>query len=368
MFDRRLVQNFDWGLLGLTILLAAIGLIILYSAVNAGSTDSQRILVLKQLIWYGIGLVVMIVCFLFDYKMLERWAVPFYIFCLLLLLAVLGFGRYIGGSRRWLSLGPISIQPSEIVKIAVVVLMARYYSRTVNTTGLSVRELVYPAVITGIPFVLIVAQPDLGTALLLVLIVASMTFFIKIDRRALIGIAATSMVALPLVWFFFLKAYQKRRILTFLNPDRDPLGAGYHIIQSKIAIGSGMILGKGFLKGTQNALEFLPEQHTDFIFSVLAEEWGFIGSLALLLFFLMLILWGLNIAQGCREPFGTILAVGVTAMIFWQVFINLGMVTGLMPVVGVPLPLVSYGGSSVLTTMICIGLLLNISMRRFMIE
>ena len=203
--------------------------------------------------------------------------------------------------------------------------------------------------------------------MLVVLIAASMTLFVKIEKRSLIYIMTAGIVTGPLVWFL-LKGYQKQRILTFLDPDRDPLGAGYHIIQSKIAIGSGMISGKGFLKGTQNALAFLPEQHTDFIFSVLAEEWGFVGSMALLLVFLMLILWGLNIAQSCRDSFGTILSVGFTAMIFWQVTINIGMVMGLMPVVGVPLPFVSYGGSSVITTMISIGLLLNVSMRRFMIE
>ncbi|MEW6673445.1 MAG: rod shape-determining protein RodA [Thermodesulfobacteriota bacterium] len=368
MFDRRLVQNFDWGLLGLTLLLGIIGLIILYSAVTAGTPEAQRVLCLKQLIWFCVGLVVMLVCFLFDYKILERWALPIYIVCILLLLAVLIFGRYVGGSKRWLVLGPVSMQPSELIKITVIIVVARYYAKVVNTIGLGIRELIYPMAITFVPFVLIVGQPDLGTAMLIVVIVGTMTIFVKIDRRSLIGILVTSTIALPLVWFFFLKAYQKRRILTFLNPDRDPLGAGYHIIQSKIAIGSGMIFGKGFLKGTQNALEFLPEQHTDFIFSVLAEEWGFVGSLVLLLLFLMLIVWGLNVAQGCREPFGTILAMGITAMIFWQVFVNLGMVMGLMPVVGVPLPLISYGGSSVVTIMISIGLLMNISMRRFMIE
>jgi len=368
MFDRRLVQYFDWGLLGLTLLLGIFGLIILYSAVTAGTPDPQRILCLKQLIWFCVGLVVMVASFLFDYKILDRWSLPFYIFCLLLLVAVLLLGKYAGGSRRWLVLGPVSIQPSELVKIAVIIVVARYYSKVVNTIGLSVRELVYPMVVTIIPFILIVGQPDLGTALLVAVIVASMTVFVKIDRRALICIIATAATALPLVWFFFLKTYQKKRILTFLSPDRDPLGAGYHITQSKIAIGSGMIFGKGYLKGTQNSLEFLPEQHTDFIFSVLAEEWGFVGALVLLLLFLMLIVWGLNVAQGCREPFGTLLAVGVTAMIFWQVFINLGMVMGLMPVVGVPLPLISYGGSSVVTMMMCVGLLLNVSMRRFMIE
>jgi len=174
-------------------------------------------------------------------------------------------------------------------------------------------------------------------------------------------------VAIPMVWSV-LKPYQKQRIMTFLEPERDPLGAGYHIIQSKIAIGSGMITGKGYLEGTQNALFFLPEQHTDFIFSVLAEEWGLVGASFLLLFLLFLVMWGLNIAHNCRNPFGMILAVGITAMIFWQVVINIGMVMGLMPVVGMPLPFISYGGSSMLTNMIGIGILMNISMRRFMIK
>jgi rod shape determining protein RodA len=229
------------------------------------------------------------------------------------------------------------------------------------------RELFTPFVLAIVPFILIVKQPDLGTGMIVLLIAGSMTVFAKIERRSLLCIIASCTITVPLVWFF-LKGYQKRRILTFLDPDRDPLGAGYHVIQSKIAIGSGMISGKGFLKGTQNALAFLPEQHTDFIFSVLAEEWGFIGAFFLLCLFLIFIIWGLNIAYRCREPFGTIIAVGVTAMIFWQVFINTAMTMGLMPIVGVTLPFISYGGSSVITTMICVGLLLNISMRRFLAE
>ena len=174
---------------------------------------------------------------------------------------------------------------------------------------------------------------------------------------------ASGAVLVPLIWFF-LKEYQKKRILVFLNPDRDPLGAGYHIIQSKIAIGSGMLSGKGYLKGTQNALSFLPEEHTDFIFSVLAEEWGFLGSITLVLLFLILIIWGLNVAHGCREPFGTIVAVGVTAMIFWQAFINIGMSMGLLPVVGVPLPLISFGGTSIVTLLAGFGILMSIYSHR----
>ena len=367
MFDRRLIQYFDWGLMGLALLIGCVGMLTLYSAVTAETPAPQKVLFYKQLLWFAFGLVAMVAAFLFNYKILDRWAQPIYIFCLFLLIAVLLFGRYVGGSRRWLIIGPISFQPSELIKIAVIISLARYYSKDAKTRGFTLRELVKPLLIVLLPMVLIVMQPDLGTAGLLVLIAGSITVFVKIERRSFAYLLASGAVFVPLVWFF-LKEYQKKRILIFFNPDRDPLGAGYHIIQSKIAIGSGMFAGKGFLKGTQNALSFLPEEHTDFIFSVLAEEWGLLGSVALILLFLVLILWGLNVAHGCREPFGTIVAVGITAMIFWQVFINIGMAMGLMPVVGVPLPFVSYGGSSVLTTAVGIGLLLNVSMRRFMLE
>ena len=367
MFDRRLVQNFDWGLLGLTLALGAIGLVALYSAVTADMVIPQKTLFFKQLIWFGAGLLMMFISFLFDYKLLDRWAFVFYAIGIALLVGVLFYGKLVGGSKRWLVFGPVSVQPSEVIKITVIVALAKYYSKLASSRGFSLRELAYPLALTAIPFVLIVKQPDLGTAMLVLMIAGSMTLFAKIERRSLVSMFAAGIIAVPVVWYF-LKGYQKQRILTFLNPDRDPLGAGYHIIQSKIAIGSGIISGKGFLKGTQNALAFLPEQHTDFIFSVLAEEWGFIGSIVLLLLFLMFILWGLNIAQNCRDSFGTMLSVGITAMFFWQVAINIGMVMGLMPVVGVTLPLISYGGSSIITMMISIGLLLNISMRRFMIE
>ncbi len=367
MFDRRLIKFFDWSLLGLTFLIGFIGLVILYSAVMAGDTGPHKILFIKQLIWYSAGLIAMVFCFLFNYRLLEKWAYAIYSICIILLIGVLFFGTYAGGARRWLILGPVSIQPSEIVKIAVIIVLARYYSKNACLTGLRLRELIRPLILILIPFILIVRQPDLGTAMLIVLIAASMTIFVKIEKRSYLYITAFCSILMPAIWFL-LKEYQKQRILTFLNPDLDPLGAGYHIIQSKIAVGSGMICGKGFLKGTQNILAFLPEQHTDFIFSVLAEEWGFIGSLVILVIFLMFIIRGLSIAYGCRDVFGTMLASGITALIAWQIFINIGMVMGLMPVVGVPLPFVSYGGSSIITLMICIGILLNISMRRFLIE
>ena len=367
MFDRRLAQCFDWGLLGIVALIGGVGLMTLYSAVTSGNANHYAALFLKQTVWYCVGFVLMVGAFLFSYKSIERWGNAIYGACIVLLLWVEWFGKYVGGSRRWLEIGPASLQPSELVKLGVIIILARYYAKTVNTRGLSLRELIRPMILTLIPFAIIVRQPDLGTGMVIVLIALSITVFVKIQRRALIYIISGCTVMVPLVWFF-LKGYQKRRILTFFDPERDPLGAGYHIIQSKIAIGSGMLSGKGYLKGTQNALDFLPEQHTDFIFSVLAEEWGLVGSGILLILFFLLILWGLNIAQSCRDPFGTILSVGATAMIFWQVVINIGMVMGLMPVVGVTLPFISYGGSSIITVMIAIGLLMNVSMRRYMFE
>ena len=368
MFDRRLVQYFDWGLLLVIVVLGCVGFVALYSAVSAGVNDSQAAVYTKQLIWFGIGLVVMITSFLFNYKYLEKWADVIYGGCICLLVAVLFFGKTISGSQRWLVAGPVSIQPSEMAKLAVIIVLARYYSKVATTRGMMLRELVNPVVFSIVPFVLIVKQPDLGTAMMLLLVAGTMTAFAGIERRTLIAMGGAVVVSVPLVWLFFLKGYQKQRILTFLNPDRDPLGAGYHIIQSKIAIGSGMLSGKGFLKGTQNALAFLPEQHTDFIFSVLSEEWGFVGSTTVLVLFLILIIWGLAVAYACRDHFGTLLAAGITALIFWQVLINIGMVTGLMPVVGVTLPFISYGGSSIVTMMIGAGILMNISMRRFMFE
>jgi rod shape determining protein RodA len=367
MFDRRLIQYFDWGLLGLTTLIVSIGLVALYSALNVEETSPERILFTKQLVWYGCGLVGMVISFLFSYKSIERWGHVIYIISMGLLIFVVFFGRVVAGSKRWLVMGPVSIQPSEMAKLAVAIMLARYYAKVVNTDGLGIKELWPSVILTAVPFILIVRQPDLGTAMVVALISSSVTIFTKIEKRTFMYLTTGGVLTVPLVWFF-LKSYQKQRILTFLNPDRDPLGAGYHIIQSKIAIGSGMFTGRGFLKGTQNALSFLPEQHTDFIFSVLAEEWGFLGSTGVIVVFLFIIVWGLNIAYGCRDPFGTILSVGITAMIAWQVVINIGMVMGLLPVVGVTLPFLSYGGSSVITLMISIGILLNISMRRFMFE
>ncbi len=369
MFDRRLVQNFDWVLLGLVIALQGIGILTLYSAVtsNADISNAEGLAYLKQSYRVLIGTGLMVFVFLFNYKWLNRWAFPIYAFSVALLIVVSFAGKEVSGSQRWLVFGGVTFQPSELVKIGIIIILARYFSDHASERGLGLRDLWKPILWTLIPFVLIARQPDLGTGLIVVLIAASVTVFVKIERRSLMILTGAGMVAASAAWFF-LKEYQKRRIFAFVNPETDPLGAGYHIIQSKIAVGSGMLFGRGFLKGTQNALSFIPEQHTDFIFSVLAEEWGFVGSALVILLYLLAVIWGLSIAMRSREPFGTILAVGVTAMIFWQAAINIGMALGLLPVVGVPLPLISYGGSALVATMIGIGILMNISMRRFLFQ
>ncbi len=366
MFDRRLIENFDWGLLGIIFMICAAGLVILYSAVTAGDDGvGLNALFKKQVIWMGAGFVIMMAIVVIDFRELDKLHLFFYAICVGFLISTYLFGKVGGGSQRWLVMGPIRMQPSELMKISLIISLASVYSNIVSEQGLGFRNLIKPAILCLIPFGLIVNQPDLGTGLLLLLIAGSVTLFAKVEKRVFFTLSGVGLSIVPLVWFFGLKEYQKGRILTFLDPDRDPLGAGYHIIQSKIAIGSGMITGKGFLQGTQNALNFLPEQHTDFILSVLAEEWGLVGCGVLLVLYFVLLFWGLNIAYNCRNMFGSILALGVTTMIFWQIFINIGMVMGLMPVVGVPLPLISYGGSSVVTNMVGFGILMNISMRKF---
>jgi rod shape determining protein RodA len=361
-------KQVDWGILLPVFLLAAVGIITIYSAAASETPYLQKKLCIKQAVWFAGGMMMVLFLLLFNYKQLFSWAEGIYIVSILLLIGVLLLGREAGGARRWLPLGPFSIQPSEMVKIALVIIIAKYYSQKSITDGLTLRHLVVPIVLTAIPFGLILSQPDLGTGMLLVMIAAFMTWFVKVKRWTVLGFGGALLVAAPLTWMFLLKPYQKLRVLTFLNPDRDPLGAGYHIIQSKIAIGSGMIFGKGYMKGTQNALAFLPEQHTDFIFSVLSEEWGLVGAGVVLLLYLFVIVWGVGIAYKCKDPFGIILSAGVTGVIFWQVVINVGMVMGLMPVVGVPLPLISYGGSSVLTFMLAIAVLMNVSVKRTWIE
>jgi rod shape determining protein RodA len=300
-----------------------------------------------------------------NYIHLERLAYPIYALSILLLAATLLKGRTTAGATRWLDIGFISFQPSEFVKIAMIIILSKYLSKIkISLNGLSLKDLIVPGIIALIPFILIAKQPDMGTAIIIFLIFASMVNFAKVGLKTLIGIAAISLPLFPLAWHF-LKDYQKVRLMNFLDPTLDPLGSGYHILQSKIAIGSGGFFGKGFTNGTQGQLRFLPEHHTDFIFSVMAEEWGFIGAFITVVLYLVLILRGLNIAQNAKDRLGAFLSFGVSFMLMWHILINIGMVTGMLPVVGIPLPFMSYGGSFLLATMVGAGILINVNMRRF---
>jgi len=363
MFDRRLVQNFDYPFLGLVLLIAAMGIVNLYSAgFNRGEGTPMYI---KQMYWLAVGLGLMVLTLFYDYRRLEKLGYPIYLLSIVLLLAVMVAGKTVYGSRRWLVMGPLSFQPSELAKIGVILALATYFNRRPRLESMGFKDLMFPGLLVLLPVGLIIKQPDLGSGILVVLVAASMILFAGVRWRTLATLALTLVVSSPVIWGF-LKDYQRQRLLTFLNPGKDPLGAGYHILQSVITVGSGQFWGKGFLQGTQSQLYFLPEQHTDFVFSVFAEEWGFVGSAVLLLLFTGLALWGLQIARDCKERFGQFLALGVTALIFWQIFINLCMVTGILPVVGLPLPLFSYGGSSLVTTLLGVGFLLNIRMRRYL--
>ena len=367
MFDRRLIQNFDWILFLLLVLIAMMSILNMYSATYATREAGGGQILLKQVYWFIIGFAVLLGMTTFDYHILERLAYPLYLLSLALLVLVFIIGEIRSGSQRWLSFGGIAFQPSELAKIAIVITLAKFFTEHGQMNGYRLRDLWRPFLFVALPSVLIIKEPDLGTALTLVIVAFSIISFAKINWRSFLILFMSAILAAPFIWFN-LKEYQQRRILTFLSPEMDPLGSGYHINQSKIAIGSGLFWGKGYLKGTQTRLHFLPEQHTDFAFSVLAEEWGFIGSVTLLLLYFLLMLWGINIAKNTKDKFGAVIAVGLVAIIFWQLVINVSMTTGLLPVVGIPLVMFSYGGSSIVSTMAGLGLLMNISMRRFMFQ
>ncbi|MGB9616972.1 MAG: rod shape-determining protein RodA [Desulfomonilaceae bacterium] len=358
---------YEWQLVGLCLMLSAIGVGLIYSA-TAPMGSLGKPFVIRQLTWISFGIVIAACLLFFDYKLFEHWGVWFYVFVLLMLVFVWSFGRATSGSRRWIDLGLMRLQPSEFAKLAIIVVLARYFHDKVGRGGLTFRDLTNPFLLTLLPVGLVLIQPDLGTAAVTVLVAISMVAFIGVEKRTLLWLVGSAVTLAPIAYFLgehLLLDYQKKRILTFLNPEYDPVGAGYHIIQSQIAIGSGGLFGKGFLQGTQNQLMFLPVKHTDFVFAVLAEEWGFVGCLVVLLLFSGVLLRGLAISGKARDNFGALISFGCVAMIFWHVTINVGMVTGLLPVVGVPLSFLSYGGSSLLSSFLAISILVNVSMRRF---
>ncbi|MEK6775282.1 MAG: rod shape-determining protein RodA [bacterium] len=363
MLDRRLITHFDFGFLFLILFLSLIGVGAIYSASHfAGSPPSA--LYLKQLNWIGFGLLALLVAASVHYQTIQRYAYVIYAVSVFLLIIVAVKGKVGMGAQRWIDIGPLTLQPSELTKIALILALSRYISDTRDRGEITLRNYGVMGVIIGIPLFLVVRQPDLGTTLMLLLISMTLIFIAGIPIKILLVGGIASLGAVPFLWRF-LKDYQKQRLLVFLKPDLDPSGAGYHIIQSKIAIGSGGFLGKGILHGTQSQLRFIPEQHTDFIFSVIAEETGFIGVLVLLLLFAYFIFWGISFALKAPDDFSTLTIAGLVSMIAYYVFVNIGMTSGVFPVVGIPLPFISYGGSALIALFIAAGLILNIRMRRF---
>lgn len=359
--DRRLFQHFDWVMLLMLVLVCAMALTNIFSSTHTSVGVSS--LFYKQCIFFATGLCLIFCLLLVDYHHLSKLSYILYVIILLLLTYTLFFVKAISGSQRWIDLGFFNLQASEAAKLVLILVLATCYANTDAPDGYRLRDLIKPALLTAIPFVLIAKQPDLGTALICAIVFVTMTLFVRL-RWATLGILGSlGLTCIFVGWKFLLKDYQRKRIETFLYPEADPMNHGYQILQSKIAVGSGKIFGKGFMEGTQGHLHFLPERHTDFAFSVWGEEWGFAGSLFFLACYFFMLIWGLNVAMSAKDKFGSILAFGCTMLIFWQAVINLFMIMGFLPVVGVPLPLFSYGGSSLLTNMLAIGIIMNIRMR-----
>lgn len=349
----------DLWLLLLLLLLCGVGLLILYSA-----SGQSAYYVGRQAMHMGVGFAVMLVLARFSPRFIGRWALGLYVLGLALLLGVLLFGVGAKGAQRWIALPGFRFQPSEIMKLVLPLMVAYYLAN--RALPPSFKHIVVSLLLIGTPTLMIMKQPDLGTSLLIAASGVFVLLFSGIRWRYVLGALGVAAAALPGLWMV-MKDYQKQRVLTFLDPESDPLGSGWNIIQSKTAIGSGGLTGKGYLQGTQSQLDFLPESHTDFIIAVVAEELGMVGVLALLLIYLLVIARGIVIANSAQDSFGRLLAGSVILTFFVYVFVNIGMVSGLLPVVGVPLPLVSYGGTSIVTLMAGFGLLMSVHSHRAML-
>jgi len=359
----RLRERFDWPLFISAALVAVIGIVNLYSAtsVYSGARAEQYV---NQVYWLVAGGILAVFAASVDYRHFERLGYVVYIVGVLCLVLVFILGRDIRGSARWIVLGSFQFQPSEFMKLALAIALAKFLHDDPRGEGRTLKDLVVPVLLTVIPVVLILRQPDLGTAIVLMLIFLSIALLIRLRWGSIAGLAGISAVIVSLAWSYGLKDYQRQRVTSFLNPEADLRGAGWQAHHARVAIGNGGLFGQGYMRGTQNQFKFLPDQYSDFPFPVFAEDWGFVGGVLLLGLYGFLSIWAIRVASQSKDRFGAALSVGIGAMIFWQAFINLGMVLGLLPVVGVTLPLFSSGGSSVLTVLIGVGLLMNVSMRR----
>lgn len=366
--DRRFFATFDWFTFSLIISLSVIGILTIYSATRPPVESlSHPDFYIKQIIWLLISIVALFITVFFDYHWFKKYSYFFYVLGIFLLVIVLVLGKTSMGAQRWLNLGLISFQPSEAFKLIFILALSRYLSE-LSVSPIKTISIKFILIFAIIPILLIIKQPDLGTSILILCLFIILFLSKGLSKRIIVLALIVGLISIPFlgnVAWNSLKDYQKNRIIAFIDPDVDPAGIGYHVTQSKITIGSGNLFGKGYLKGTQGALRFLPEKHTDFIFSVFAEEWGFMGCILLISLYLLLFLRGINTAILAKDEFGRLTAIGLTTMFFLYFFVNIGMTLGMMPIVGIPLPFMSYGGTALLTNFIAAGVLINIRMRRF---
>ncbi|NDD92310.1 rod shape-determining protein RodA [bacterium] len=363
MYEEDL-KKFNWNLLILQTVLFGIGIWNLISA--SGTQDKAFGLYKTQLIWFALGLCITAVVLLVHYSLLSRVAYIVYFANLLLLVLVLVAGKSSLGAKRWIGFGSLRIQPSEFMKLSMVICMAKYFENDRTVGGYGLRDLILPGLLVAVPVGLIILQPDLGTALILVFTFCSMMLFLGIRTRTLAILALCGALAAPIAYQFGLKDYQRQRLISFIDPSADVRGANYNRRQSQVAIGSGQLMGKGYRKGTQSQLNFLPEHHTDFIFAVFSEEHGFIGCTILLAIYLVFLTQGLSVSYTSNDKFAMLVSLGICFVYFWHVFVNMAMVMGLLPVVGVPLPFLSYGGSALITAMLGVAILTNIANKKLM--
>jgi rod shape determining protein RodA len=357
---RQKLAEINWGFVLLLTMIASAGFAMLYSAANGSFSPWAD----RQILRFAIGFVILVVTACVDLRVWMGLAYPSYAASLLLLVAVEVAGHVGLGAQRWIELGPLQLQPSELMKITLILALARYLHGLTPGDVSKPWKLAVPVLMIGVPVVLVLLQPNLGTAMLLALCGALLLFLAGLSWYWITPTLAAIAVAVPSAWEFVLHDYQKQRVLTFLNPDSDALGAGWNIMQAKIALGSGGATGKGFLMGTQSRLNFLPEKETDFIFTMIGEEFGFLGTMALLGLFVLVIYYGISIAMSARSQFGRLLAMGITLNFFLYIMINGLMVMGLIPVVGIPMPLISYGGTAMMTVMFGFGLLMSVHVHR----
>lgn len=369
MVDRRVLKNFDCSILFVSVVLSLLGVMTIYSATRPILDAEQQSFYLKQLYWIGISLAFFILIVSIDYRWFIKYSYVAFVVGIILLILVSIVGKKGMGAQRWIPLGFFSFQPSEFFKFFFVMAISRYLSDREQNKILDFKELmIINVVFFLIPAVLILKQPDLGTFIILFFIFLSIVLINGVKKKLIIISLIIGIISLPFVGNILwngLKTYQKQRLIAFIDPNIDPQGFGYHIKQSKITIGSGGFIGKGYTRGTQGYLRFLPEKHTDFIFAVFAEEWGFAGCIILLVLYLFLILRGFDTAIKARDPAGSFLAIGITFMLFFYFVINAGMTLGIVPVVGVPMPFMSYGGTALLSNFLAMGILTNVRMRRF---